>query len=64
MLGKKQSDKQKAAASKACSYKRSDEQRQHFSDAKKVPDKFICMIHKEKRNTIRVLKKNVDKYLA
>lgn len=36
MLGKKQSDKQKLAASKANSYKRNDEIRLHMSAAKKV----------------------------
>ena len=64
MLGKKQSDKQKAAASKACSYKRSDEQRKHFSDAKKGPNKFVCMRTPGNKSTIRVLVDNVDKYLA
>lgn len=64
MLGKKQSDKQRKAASVACSYKRSAEQRKNFSDAKKVSGKYICMRTPDNKSTIRCLIKNKDKYLA
>lgn len=64
MVGHKQSEKQKAAASKACSYKRTPEQKQNFSAAKKVPDKFVCLRTPDNHSTIRCLLKNKEKYLS
>lgn len=64
MIGKRQSDKQKQAASKACSYKRTEEQKQNFSKAKKVPNKFVCLRTPDNKSTIRCLITNKEKYLA
>lgn len=64
MLGKKQSEKQRIAASKACSYKRSAEQKKHFSESKKIPNKFICLRTPDNKSTIRCLIENKEKYLS
>lgn len=64
MLGKKQSEKQKLAASKANSYKRTNKQKANFSSSKKVPNKFICLRTPDNKSTIRCLIINKDKYLA
>lgn len=63
MTGKQQSDLQKQAASKACSYKRSDAQKENFSKAKKVKNKFVCLRTPDNKSTIRCLIANKDKYL-
>lgn len=63
MLGKHQSDKQKQAASKACSYKRSDEQKKNFSNSKKIKNKFVCLRTPDNKSTIRCLIINKEKYL-
>ena len=64
MIGKSQSDKQKAAASKACSYKRTNEQKQNFSSAKKIPNKFVCLRTPDNNSTIRCLIQNKAYYLS
>lgn len=63
MTGKHQSETQKQAASKACSYKRTDEQKENFSKAKKIKNKFICLRTPDNKSTIRCLITNKDKYL-
>lgn len=64
MLGKKQSDTQKARVKVACSYKRTAEQLKNFSEAKKVKNRFVCLRTPDNSSTIRCLITNKDKYLA
>ena len=64
MIGKQQSDHQKAMAAKACSYKRTDAQKANFSAAKKIPNKFCCLRTPDNKSTIRCLLKNKAHYLA
>ena len=63
MIGKTQSNIQKQAVSIACSYKRSDTQRENFSRSKKVLGKFICLRTPDNKSTIRCLIKNKQKYV-
>lgn len=63
MQGHKQSEYQKQVVSKACSYKRTTDQKANFSKAKKVPNRFICLRTPDNRSTIRCLITNKDKYL-
>lgn len=63
MIGKHQSERQKQTVSKACSYERTTEQKKHFSAAKKVPNKFICLRTPDNQSTIRCLIINLEYYL-
>lgn len=64
MIGKHQSELQKQTVSKACSYKRTEEQKLNFSNAKKIKNKFICLRTPDNNSTIRCLITNKDKYLS